>query len=229
MTGSVLVSRGANAISYSINDALTRIDQDVKASAGFLSANNITLSTGQGFDDNTGIFQNATIANGTMIILNSYATDQNPLTPTRNISLKAARCGDVSSCRLIIALAAVVFCLGKNQPAHRDIRQRFVRQMINAWQIMSRRLLSPTITVPLHQYHLLVIPAKATTLGKPLCKPLLQLMLTCLSPKLWQGKIPLKLAVFVRLESKRQQLNQLVKRLYQVAPLHSPLRHLAQT
>jgi type II secretory pathway pseudopilin PulG len=93
MTGSILASRGANALSYNINDALTRIDQDVKASAGFLSTNSnsvIPLQTGQGLDDGTAIFHNATSAGATdpndaKLILNSYATDQNPLTPTRNI------------------------------------------------------------------------------------------------------------------------------------------------
>jgi competence protein ComGC len=87
MTGSVLASRGENTLSYSINDAMTRIDQDVKASAGFLSTNSITLTTGQGIDNGTAIFENATGSGATNpeLILNSYATDQNPLTPTRNI------------------------------------------------------------------------------------------------------------------------------------------------
>jgi len=87
MTGAVLVSRGANALSFSINDAMTRIDQDVKASGGFL-AYSFTPLAGQGFNNtnlDTTYFQNASVANGNMLILNSYATDQNPLTPTRNV------------------------------------------------------------------------------------------------------------------------------------------------
>jgi type II secretory pathway pseudopilin PulG len=86
MTGAVLVTRGANALSFSINDALTRIDQDVKASAGFLATNNITLTTAQGLNDDTTPFVNASSSSPTdaKLILNAYATDQNPLTPTRN-------------------------------------------------------------------------------------------------------------------------------------------------
>ena len=87
MTGSVLSSRGANALAYSINDAMTRIDQDVKASGGFL-ANSFTPVAGQGYNDtssDTTYFQNASVAKGNMLILNSYASDQNPLNPTRNL------------------------------------------------------------------------------------------------------------------------------------------------
>lgn len=86
MTGAVLQSRGENALAYNINDALTRIDQDVKSGAGFLSVDNFTPIAGQGpNNDSDGTsFENATSTSSALII-NSYATDQNPLTPTRNI------------------------------------------------------------------------------------------------------------------------------------------------
>jgi len=84
MTGDVLAVRGKNALAFNIQDALNRIDQDVKASGGYLATNNITLTSPQGYDDNTSAFKNADATNGTMLILNTYATTANPLSSTRN-------------------------------------------------------------------------------------------------------------------------------------------------
>lgn len=85
MTGDVLASRGANDLAYSINDALSRIEQDVKLSNGYLATNNITLVAPQGSDNATAaIFQNAT-PTGPTLILSSVATTTNPLASTRNI------------------------------------------------------------------------------------------------------------------------------------------------
>ena len=79
MTGDVLVSRASSSLSYDIQDALDTIQQDVNESGGFLSVNNITLTSPQGYNNDTTNFQNASSANGTMLILNSYATTKNPL------------------------------------------------------------------------------------------------------------------------------------------------------
>jgi type II secretory pathway pseudopilin PulG len=84
MTGDVLAVRGKNALAFNIQDALNRIDQDVKSSGGYLATNNITLTSPQGYDDNTAVFKNADATNGTMLILNTYATTANPLSSTRN-------------------------------------------------------------------------------------------------------------------------------------------------
>ncbi len=85
ITGEVLSARGSNSLSYNIQDALSRIEQDVKLSGGFLSTNNIMLSSPQGYNDDTTNFQNANEVTGTMLILNSYATTNNPLDSTPNI------------------------------------------------------------------------------------------------------------------------------------------------
>lgn len=85
MTGEVLAARSANTTLYNVQDALNRIEQDIKLSSSFLatsgstSNNNFALTTGQGFDDATSIFQNASVSNGTMLILNSIATTANPI------------------------------------------------------------------------------------------------------------------------------------------------------
>jgi len=84
MTGDVLAVRGTNAMTYNVQNALNTIDADVKASGGYLATNNITLTTGQGYDNATSVFKNADATNGTMLILNSYATTANPLSSTRN-------------------------------------------------------------------------------------------------------------------------------------------------
>ena len=84
MTGDVLAIRGKNALAFNIQDALNRIDQDVKSSGGYLSTNNITLTSPQGFDNGTAVFKNADATNGTMLILNTYATTSNPLSSTRS-------------------------------------------------------------------------------------------------------------------------------------------------
>jgi len=81
MTGDVLATRASNVLSYNIQDALNRIEQDVDSSGGYLATNNITLTSPQGYDDITASFKNVG-ANGTMLILNTYATTSSPLNST---------------------------------------------------------------------------------------------------------------------------------------------------
>lgn len=86
ITGGVLVSRGANALIYSIQDALNRIEGDVKSSNSYLAVNNISLTSPQGYNnDNTSNFHNVDTTTGTMLILSTYATTSNPITSTRSI------------------------------------------------------------------------------------------------------------------------------------------------
>lgn len=79
MTGEVLAARGTNVLAYNIQDALDRIEQDVKVSGAYLATNNITLSSPQGYNDDTTAFHNADATQGTELILNAYATTQNPV------------------------------------------------------------------------------------------------------------------------------------------------------
>jgi type II secretory pathway pseudopilin PulG len=105
MTGDVLATRSANALSYSIQDALNRIEQDVDLSGGYLATNNITLAPPQGYNgdathpSDVTNFHNADATNGTMLILNTYATTSNPLTSTRSLVYASGRpnaCGSTS-------------------------------------------------------------------------------------------------------------------------------------
>ena len=95
MTGEVLSSRAANVLSYNVQDALNRIEQDVKLSTTFLSTNSpniIDSDTNQGYDDGTTVFNNAEpTANpkGQMLILNALATTGNPISSSSQVAYLA--------------------------------------------------------------------------------------------------------------------------------------------
>jgi type II secretory pathway pseudopilin PulG len=81
MTGEVIASRASNALSYNVQDALNRIEQDVKLSSEFLAQNNILFqgsNTNQGYNDDTTNFTNVAGASGTSIIINIAATTKDP-------------------------------------------------------------------------------------------------------------------------------------------------------
>ncbi|MDB5161771.1 MAG: hypothetical protein JWM52_279 [Candidatus Saccharibacteria bacterium] len=80
VTGEVLASRGSNALAYNVQDAMNRIEQDVKLSSAFLAKNNITITIPQGSDDGTADFTNVGGANGPVLILSEPVTNANPLT-----------------------------------------------------------------------------------------------------------------------------------------------------
>jgi prepilin-type N-terminal cleavage/methylation domain-containing protein len=95
MTGEVLASRASNNLSYNVQDALNRIEQDVKLSNGFLATNSIPLAADatysnvgintnqkQGYNDDTTAFTNVNGSggtSGTSLILNMVATTTNPV------------------------------------------------------------------------------------------------------------------------------------------------------
>lgn len=90
MTGDVLAARGSNVLVYNIHNALDHIEQDVKSSGAYLAINNITLSSPQGYNDDSTNFHNADPSNGTMLIINTYTTTVNPLISTRNVVFTSA-------------------------------------------------------------------------------------------------------------------------------------------
>jgi len=84
MTGEVIASRASNVLSYNVQDALNRIEQDVKLSATFLASNNVKIDAGnaQGYNDDTTNFANVGSSGGPALILNMIATTGNPLSTT---------------------------------------------------------------------------------------------------------------------------------------------------
>lgn len=87
MTGDVLSTKGKSSMAYNIQDALNRIEQDVKLSGSYLAATNLIITSPQGYNNDTTAFHNATTDTtiGPMLILNSYTTTSNPTTSVRNL------------------------------------------------------------------------------------------------------------------------------------------------
>jgi type II secretory pathway pseudopilin PulG len=102
MTGEVLASRSSNALAYNVQDAINRIDQDVKLSSGFLAQNNITLTAGeaQGYNNDATNFTNVGGTSGTSLILNMLATDGNPLSSSSSLVYLADKPNACSSSQL---------------------------------------------------------------------------------------------------------------------------------
>jgi type II secretory pathway pseudopilin PulG len=100
MTGDALSNRASNVAVYEIQDALSKIDQDIKISGGVLATNNIVLSSPQGYDDKIQNFDNASTANGSMLVLNMYATTNNPYNSDRNIMYLSNRPNACNSANL---------------------------------------------------------------------------------------------------------------------------------
>lgn len=96
LTGETLASRSEDALAYDLQQAFTRIEEDIETSERFLAATNIPLaSTGQGYGDTTTTnsttnFTNITVGGGSpaSLILQSYALNGNPSNPaTRPVYL----------------------------------------------------------------------------------------------------------------------------------------------
>lgn len=89
LTGEVMSSRGSSVLAYDVQDALNRIEQDVKLSTTFLAVNNVDISTtkqGYGGTTTSGSTANFTNIDKTSsggstpsLILNSLVTDGNPI------------------------------------------------------------------------------------------------------------------------------------------------------
>jgi len=86
MTGDVLASRGSSILVYNVQDALNRIEEDVKLSTTFLAETNITAVSPQGYNNTTASFKNIGDANGPALILNALATTGNPLSSSSQVA-----------------------------------------------------------------------------------------------------------------------------------------------
>ena len=82
ITGSVLANRSSTILLYNVQDALNRIEQDVSLSNKFLAINSVTLTSPQGYDNDTTAFNNVDETTGTMLVLEYPATTDNPINAT---------------------------------------------------------------------------------------------------------------------------------------------------
>lgn len=100
LTGEVLSSRGSNILTYNVQDALNRIEEDTKLSTSFLAVNNInfTAANPQGYTPNsTTNFSSVGNANGPMLILNALVTNGNPMSLTSSAVYLANSPNDCSN------------------------------------------------------------------------------------------------------------------------------------
>jgi len=82
MTGDVLATRSANKVAYDIQDALNRIESDVKSSNGWLLS---SFSTNpQGLNNDGTAFQSS----NSVLILSTFAINDNPLSSNRSLVYK---------------------------------------------------------------------------------------------------------------------------------------------
>lgn len=80
LTGDALQESARVKLLNETHAALDRIETDTKLSGAFLSVNNMTITSPQGFNDTTQTFTNTGLATGPALVLNTYVSDRNPLT-----------------------------------------------------------------------------------------------------------------------------------------------------
>jgi type II secretory pathway pseudopilin PulG len=118
LVGSVLASNGSSTLTYNIQDALNRIDQDVRQSGAFLSTNNIALTSPQGYNNDTTNFENVNTTTGTMLILNAYATTGNPVNLTSITPIPASNepnaCSSTSVSQNTLVYINIVYFVKNN-------------------------------------------------------------------------------------------------------------------
>ncbi len=85
LTGETLIARTTNSLAYDTQEALNTIEYDVTTSGAFLATNNVAISSPQGYDNATAAFTNASSTNGTMLIINSFATSDEPYWNQRHL------------------------------------------------------------------------------------------------------------------------------------------------
>jgi hypothetical protein len=102
MTGEVLSSRASNNLAYDVQDALARIEQDVKLSTGFLATNSIavTSSNKQGYNNDATAFTSSAGASGTTLILNMLVTNDNPASTSAGLVYLTSQPNSCSSSQI---------------------------------------------------------------------------------------------------------------------------------
>lgn len=95
LTGDALVESAKVSLLNDTQNAVDLIENDVKVSGAFLATNNMTVASPQGFNNSTQVFTNVGLSSGEALILNSFATTQNPALSTRKLVYLA---GEPNAC-----------------------------------------------------------------------------------------------------------------------------------
>jgi Tfp pilus assembly protein PilE len=106
MVGSVMITRDRNTLTYEVQDALDRIEQDTRLATQFHTTTN-SLPSPQGSNDSTAAFTNSS-----SLILSSFATDKNPRDISRQLIYYANQpnpCGATQNLNRVFLTRTVYF------------------------------------------------------------------------------------------------------------------------
>lgn len=111
MTSKVMISQARNDITYSSNEALTQIENDVHLSLNFMTDSG-SLDSPQGSDGGTASFTSANA-----LVLETLTTDRNPLDPNKNIvyyNNQPNPCGPTESVNTPLTMKVIYFTSGSD-------------------------------------------------------------------------------------------------------------------
>lgn len=112
MVGDVLSTRDQNTMTYEVQNALDRIEQDIRLSTDFLATTG-SLPSPQGSNNN--FKGTAAFANNSSLILTGLATDKNPVASDRKLIYYANQpnaCGDLEGYNKIFTTKIIYFING---------------------------------------------------------------------------------------------------------------------
>ncbi len=84
ITGEVLVARSSNKVAHDTQAALDTIEQDIRLSGSFLTANNLAVASPQGYNNTSTSFNNTLVSQPKSLIINSVATTGGSHQPSRS-------------------------------------------------------------------------------------------------------------------------------------------------
>lgn len=88
MTGDVMATRAADILANDIQDSLNKIDYDMKVGGVYLNESILPISPQGSSNDSTKFSTTGTVTNNLPLIINTYATTDNPLATTKNLVYK---------------------------------------------------------------------------------------------------------------------------------------------
>jgi type II secretory pathway pseudopilin PulG len=112
LTGESITEGARSQLINDVQDALDRMENDVRSSGAFLSTNNFTPTAPQGLDDGTQKFVSISTGGDDSIILNSFFTTSNPAVSSRSLVYlpnTPFACGDPSIAQNQVMTMNVVY------------------------------------------------------------------------------------------------------------------------
>lgn len=116
LTGDTVASRSTTQLSYNIQNALSLIESDIKYSSQFIEQNDVTLTSPQGLNNDTTVFDNVTSTYTALILRSSASTDNplsGPITPVY-LSNSPNACGSASVSQNTVMSYNIVYFVSNN-------------------------------------------------------------------------------------------------------------------